>query len=69
MLVVPLQSWGRSVQGQPSEKFEVMVGKSLTLNSTTAIKRASVVSPEIADVVVISQTQVYLTGKAPGLHP
>lgn len=67
MLVVPFQSWGQISTGaiQP-KKFEVMVGKSLTLTSTAAIKRASVVSPEIADVVVISQTQVYLTGKAPG---
>jgi len=67
LVAVPLQSWGQITAGntQP-KKFEVMVGKSLTLDSTAAIKRASVVSSEIADVMVISQTQVYLTGKAPG---
>ncbi len=67
MLILPFQSWGQINAGvtQPKQ-FEVMVGKSLTLTSTAPIKRASVVSPDIADVVVISQTQVYLTGKAPG---
>ncbi len=67
LVAVPLQSWGQITAGntQP-KKFEVMVGKSLTLNSTSPIKRASVVNSEIADVLVISQTQVYLTAKAPG---
>jgi pilus assembly protein CpaC len=67
LVAVPLQSWGQITAGvtQP-KKFEVMVGKSLTLTSTTLIKRASVVSSEIADVLILNSTQVYVTGKAPG---
>ncbi len=67
IVVVPLQSWGQINAGntQP-KKFEVMVGKSLTLNSTATIKRASIVNPDVADLLVISPTQVYVTGKAPG---
>jgi pilus assembly protein CpaC len=67
MLVVPFQSWGQISAGtiQP-KRFEVMAGKSLTLVSTAIIKRASVVNSEVADVLVISSNQIYVTGKTPG---
>ena len=67
LMIFPLQSWGQITPGNTQPfKFEITVGKSLTLESKSLIKRASVVNPEIADVLVTSPTQVYVTAKAPG---
>jgi len=66
-MIFPLQSWGQITPGNTQPfTFEITVGKSLTLESKSLIKRASVVNPEIADVLVTSPTQVYVTAKAPG---
>jgi pilus assembly protein CpaC len=43
-----------------------MVGKSLVIDTPVAVKRVSLANPEIADTVVISPRQIYLTGKAVG---
>ena len=50
-----------------AELFELGVGKSKVVDLTTSIKRASLANPEVADTVVLSPKQIYLTGKAIGV--
>lgn len=47
--------------------FELGVGKSKVVDLTTSIKRASLANPEVADTVVLSPKQIYLTGKSVGV--
>jgi pilus assembly protein CpaC len=49
------------------QKLELTVGKSKVLDLPMAIKRASLANPEVADTVVLSPTQIYLTGKTIGV--
>jgi pilus assembly protein CpaC len=49
------------------QRFELGVGKSKVVDLTTSIKRASLANPEVADTVVLSPKQIYLTGKAIGV--
>src|SRR5918996_2173094 len=48
------------------QRLNLAVGKSLVIDTPVAIKRVSIADPEIADTVVISPRQIYLTGKAVG---
>ncbi|MGD9364245.1 MAG: type II and III secretion system protein family protein [Desulfobacteraceae bacterium] len=48
------------------KKVKVVVGKSIVLRSPAPVKRISVAAPEIADIVIISRREVYLTGKTAG---
>lgn len=49
------------------QKLEVTSGKSKVLDLPVAIKRASLANPEVADTVVLSPTQIYITGKTTGV--
>ena len=74
-LCVSLWSQGVGAQGMVDSKviasevqrFELGVGKSKVIDLTTPIKRASLANPEVADTVVLSPKQIYLTGKAIGV--
>ena len=46
--------------------LQLTVGNSITIRSSKAISRISIAEPKIADFVMISPSQVYLTGKLPG---
>ena len=48
-------------------QLELTVGKSKVLDVPMPLKRASLASPEIADTVILSPTQIYLTGKSVGV--
>ena len=50
-----------------SERIALAVGKSLSLKSTQPVKRVSIAEPEIADFVLISPNEIYITGKATGV--
>ncbi len=54
------------MDGPVGEPITVGAKKSVILDSPGTIKRVSVADPSLADVVVVSPRQVYLTGKAPG---
>ncbi|WP_051261382.1 type II and III secretion system protein family protein [Desulfovibrio inopinatus] len=54
-----------SIQNPPS--LDISMGKSIILKSRKTLGRVSVAQPEIADFVLLSPTQVYVTGKAPGV--
>ncbi len=49
------------------QKISLIVGKSLVIESPSAVKRVSLAATAYADAIVLSTRQVYLTGKAPGL--
>src|SRR5512146_240728 len=55
------------VEQRDIQKLELTAGKSKVLDLPVAIKRASLANPEVADTVVLSPTQIYLTGKTTGV--
>ena len=54
------------VDTREHKKMELTVGSSITVRSTRAIKRISIADPAVADFLMISPTEIYLTGKAAG---
>ncbi len=48
-------------------KLSLTIGKSVILQSDADVARVSVAQPEIADFVLLSPRQVYVTGRAPGV--
>lgn len=51
---------------EPGE-LELVVGKSLILKSTKAVKRVSIADPAIADFLMLSSKEIYVTAKAIGV--
>src|SRR5512143_1494162 len=49
------------------QKISLMVGKSIVIETPSAVKRVSLAATAFADAIVLSPRQVYLTGKTPGL--
>ncbi len=49
------------------QKISVMSGTSVVIESPSAVKRVSLAAPAIADALVLTPRQIYMTGKAPGL--
>ena len=49
-----------------SQQVSLVVGKSTVINMPVAIKRASLADPQIADAMVLSPKQIYVTGKGYG---
>ena len=58
---------GKATEQRDIQKLELTSGKSKVLDLPVAIKRASLANPDVADTVVLSPTQIYLTGKATGV--
>ena len=56
-----------TVEQRDIQKLELTSGKSKVLDLPVAIKRASLANPEVADTVVLSPTQLYITGKTTGI--
>lgn len=48
------------------QQVSLVVGKSTVVNMPVAIKRASLADPHIADAMVLSPKQIYVTGKGYG---
>jgi pilus assembly protein CpaC len=55
------------IEQRDIQKLELTAGKSRVLDLPVAIKRASLANPDVADTVVLSPTQIYLTGKTTGV--
>jgi pilus assembly protein CpaC len=49
-----------------AQQMSLVVGKSTVVDMPVAIKRASLADPQIADAIVLSPTQIYVTGKGYG---
>jgi pilus assembly protein CpaC len=56
----------RAIRTYTPQKLNLILGKSLVIDTPVAINRVSLANPDIADTVVISPRQIYLTGKAVG---
>ena len=48
------------------KQVSLVVGKSTVLDMPTVIKRASLADPQVADAIVLSPRQIYVTGKGYG---
>jgi pilus assembly protein CpaC len=51
----------------PSQKLNLMSGKSIVLRTTQPVKRISIADPDIADFVLLTPKEIYITGKAAGI--
>jgi pilus assembly protein CpaC len=49
-----------------AQQLSLVVGKSTVVDMSTAIKRASLADPQVADAIVLSPRQIYVTGKGYG---
>jgi len=49
-----------------AKQMNLVVGKSTVLDMPTLIKRASLADPQVADAIVLSPRQIYVTGKGYG---
>ena len=56
----------KAVEMRTPQRLELAKGKSLLLETPIPLKRVSLAEPEIADALVISPRQVYLTAKVAG---
>ena len=56
-----------TVDAVQAEKLTVTVGKSVVIDSRTPVKRVSLAAPDVADALVLSPRQVYITGKNSGI--
>ncbi len=50
----------------PARKLQLVVGNSTMITSATAVKRVSVGNPQIADFVLLSPREIYITAKTAG---
>ena len=71
MLLLPLTAKAtddsRSSMKTPEpQQLSLVVGKSSVVDTTMAIKRASLADPQVADAMVLSPRQIYITGKGYG---
>jgi pilus assembly protein CpaC len=48
------------------KRLELVVGKSIVLETAEAVKRVSIGDPKIADFTLLSRREIYITGKAVG---
>ena len=69
---VATQTWGQGltlpvVSANEPQKLTLSVGKSLVLDLPVAVTRASLANPDIADALVLSPKQLYVTGKSAGV--
>src|SRR5262245_32515944 len=56
----------RVVSTRDAQQVNLVVGKSTVVDTTMAIKRASLADPQVADAIVLSPRQIYVTGKGYG---
>ena len=70
LAVFPVRSWATdslSLNAQEPERLQLVVGKSIILKSDMPAKRISIADPAVADFVLISPYEIYVTGKASGV--
>ena len=69
LIMVPMGTWATDSMVQETmeaKKLNLVSGKSTILKSALPIKRVSIADPEIADFLLLSPKEVYLTGKTAG---
>ena len=69
MLIFPkisLASDAIELQTLETEKLTLVSGKSIVLRSNAPVSRVSIAAPEVADFLILSANEIYITGKAAG---
>jgi pilus assembly protein CpaC len=69
LLIFPkISSSSDSVELQTldAQKLTLVSGKSVVLRSTAPVSRVSIAAPEVADFLILSANEIYITGKAAG---
>lgn len=69
VLLVVFLSWAAGplpAKAQDMGKLNVVMGKSVIVKSAEQVKRVSIADPAIANFVLTSPNEIYVTGKAPG---
>jgi pilus assembly protein CpaC len=69
MLIFPtisLSSDAVELQTLDAQKLTLVSGKSTVLRSTEPVSRVSIAAPEVADFLLLSANEIYITGKAAG---
>jgi len=71
-LTFSLRCWAdepavESVETIQPKKLTLSVSKSIVVKSPGLVRRVSLAAPAIADILVLSSRQIYLTGKTPGI--
>jgi pilus assembly protein CpaC len=67
MLIFPtisLSSDAVELQTLDAQKLTLVSGKSTVLRSTEPVSRVSIAAPEVADFLLLSANEIYITGKA-----
>jgi len=61
--------WGGALaaEEQVVKRLSLVVGKSIVLKSKESVKRISIADPDVADFVLISPNEIYVTGKSAGV--
>jgi pilus assembly protein CpaC len=67
VLACAVGSWAADVVTENVKKIQMVVGKSIVLKIDGLAKRVSIASPEVADFVLVSPHEVYVTAKAAGV--
>ena len=68
----PYECWAEgppriTLETTSPQRLSLTVGRSIIIQSPGPVRRVSLVSPEIADAMVLTTQQIYVTGKAPGI--
>ena len=69
LIMVPMGTWATNSMVQETmevKKLNLLSGKSTILKSALPIKRVSIADPEVADFLLLSPREIYLTGKTAG---
>jgi pilus assembly protein CpaC len=63
---ISLASSAAELQTLEGKKLILASGKSIVLQSAAPVSRVSIAAPEVADFLVLSSNEIYITGKAAG---
>jgi Flp pilus assembly secretin CpaC len=66
MLLLPMSANAEAAKATEPQQMNLVVGKSNVVDLPMAIKRASLADPQVADAIVLSPKQIYVTGKGYG---
>ena len=67
VLLVLLAAGFHSAGAQEMGKLDIMAGKSILLRSAEQVERVSIADPAIADFVLTSPNEIYITGRTAGV--
>ena len=63
---ISLASDAIELQTLETQKLTLVSGKSIVLRSAAPVSRVSIAAPEVADFLILSAYEIYITGKAAG---